>query len=239
MIIITKRLFIALFLTIVFTGCAESLVMDRRIHVNTPLSPFDSTLFTNYETYKTALQELDDINSMSNDELESLLFKDDYRIHPEFLSYIDHYKQIKEFFIGESTIRSNIKFVMADLGNIATEADFIEFKNTSRLKGISGECRWQILDSGMPLRLIMIDYTFWNLGFPQERRGTIFHELGHCDLDRKNEPKHTSSLMAEDRLSSYITQELYQELFDPQKINNYEKANRFRRFEEHYFSNRE
>lgn len=238
MIIVIKQLLILLSLIIMFNGCADPLLMNRRIYIDTRPSPFEDPLFTDYETYKTALQELNDIDSMNDNELEDLLFNDDYRIHPEFLPHIDHYKRLKEFFTGKSTIRSNIKFVMADLENIATEADFIKFKTILRLEGTSGECRWQVLDSGMPLRLITIDYTFWNLNFPLQRRETIFHELGHCDLDRKDEPKHTFSLMAKNRLSNYTTR-FYQELFDPEKINNYEQINRFKRYEESYFSNNE
>lgn len=236
--VIAKWLPIALL--IVFTGCAE----PERYKRDT--SPFDSPLFVNYETYQATLKELDDIDSMSDDELDDFLFSDDYKIHPEFLSHIAHYQQLKEDFTSESTIRSNVKLVMADLENIATEVDFIEFKNNRELKGIAGRCTRFILNSRRPLRLIQIDYTFWNLYSPLERKRAIFHELGHCDLDRKDEPNYTPSFMAykSTTLDLFKTgylledrkQKLYQELFDPEKMYNDENP-MFVRYETLYFTN--
>ena len=82
----------------------------------------------------------------------------------------------------------------------------------------------------------------------------IFHELGHCDLDRKHEPNHTLSLMIKDAKTEedYVLtlflfkydllhederQRLYEELFDLEKINNNEKIKKFKKYEELYFSN--
>ena len=221
--IIIRKLLIVSSLSIIFTGCAEFLVTDRiKIDTDTPNS-FDSPLFTDYETYQDALQGLDKIDFMNDDELEDLLFSDDYRIYPEFLPHIDHYKQLKEEFTGKSKIRSNLRFIMTDLGNIATEADFRKFKNTNRLIGVAGQCMKDILDSGRPLRLVMIDYTFWELSFPLEKKGVLFHELGHCDLDRKEEQDGSFSLMGDSEIllkKWHLKQRLYKELFDPEKMNN-------------------
>ena len=242
--IILKRLFLVLFLTIASSGCAELFMIDR-VKISADPSPFDDPIFANYETYQAALEELDDIDPMSDSELENLLFTDNYEIYPEFLPHIDHYEQLKEEFIGDSMIRSNIRFVMTNLENIATEADFIKFKNNRSIKGISGQCRRYILNSRKPLRLIEIDYTFWILNTPSlKNKHTIFHELGHCDLDRGHEPNNASSLMVEERnqLPEYLTiQELYKELFDPEKINSHSDRNvsRFREYEQYYFSNNE
>ncbi len=241
-------MFIALFLTTIFAGCGKVPVIgliDVINRTDTP-NPFNNSLFANYETYQSALQELDEVDSMTDTELEDFLFSEDYRVHTEFLPYIDEYEQLKEWFTGESTIRGNIKFVMTDLENIATEADFREFKDTDRLKGIAGECRWKRLDNEKPVRLIKIDYTFWVLSSSLNQMKTIFHELGHCDLDRTDEPDDTPSLMAykgriisdfkNDRLPKYRKTRLYQELFDFEKMNNNE-YDFFRRYEEDYFSN--
>ena len=242
--IIIRKLLIVSSLSIIFTGCAEFLVTDRiKIDTDTPNS-FDSPLFTDYETYQDALQGLDKIDFMNDDELEDLLFSDDYRIYPEFLSYIDHYKQLKEEFTGESKIRSNIRFIMTDLRNITTEAAFRKFKNTDRLKGIAGQCGKMILSSGIPLRLVTIDYTFWNLSFPSEQRGILFHELGHCDLDRREELEGALSLMGDSGIllkERYLAQRLYEELFDPEKMNNRNTlgTQRFKRYEENYFLDNE
>ena len=241
--IILKRLFLALFLIIHLTGCADLFLSNRTYTYTVDIpSPFDNPIFADYETYQAALQGLDDTESMSNYELEELLFTDNYEIHPEFLPHIDYYKRLKEQFIGDSTIRSNIRFVMTDLGSIPTEADFINFKNERSLKGTSGLCHRIILNSRKPLRLIEIDYTFWVLDTSSlENRHTIFHELGHCDLDRKHEPDNAPSLMIRqtDQVPEYLMiRDLYRELFDPEKRNNDSSNIRnFKRHEEHYFSN--
>ena len=239
---ILKQIFTALFLGIVFTGCSNPLLLDRVVYVGTDTpSPFDNPIFADYETYQAALQELDDIDSMRDHELEDLLFADNYETPPEFSPHIDHYMRLKEEFTGDSAIRSNVRVVMTDLENISTEADFIKFKNTDSLEGSSGLCHRMILSSRRPLRLIEIDYTFWILMSSLEERHTLFHELGHCDLDRKHEPDGARSLMVKKHydLREYLTvQEFYQELFDPEKINNH-KAGwviRFKEYEERYFS---
>ena len=83
-------------------------------------------------------------------------------IDNDFLPYIHEYESLKG-----SPIRNNIRFA---------------FEPQRYLLGL---CTVRLQTIG--IRWILIDPSFWNSSSYSTRRALIFHELGHCDLNREHE----------------------------------------------------
>ena len=118
---------------------------------------------------------------------EELLFYLE-NIDSEFLPYIHKYESLKG-----SSIRDNIRFAF------------------EHHRYLAGRCIVTLQTIG--IRWILIDLSFWHNSSPSERESVIFHELGHCDLNREHENKRSSSIMDSGQPLLHPQDFLYRELF--------------------------
>ncbi len=127
-------------------------------------------------------------------------------IDSELLPYIDKYENLKG-----SPIKDNIRFA---------------FK---RLRILSANCTVRLETIG--LRWIFIDPYIWNALSPSIRELLLFHELGHCDLNRGHENNSfVVSVMNSGVPFQPIDDLLYEELFS--KRNTSELINQWSEDEE-------
>lgn len=120
-----------------------------------------------------------------------------YFIDPDLQPYVNMYKEHKAYYLGFDSIK-------------VTEIRFGEPRNTKL-----GECTKWRNGSFVVRRRITLDPVVWRWMSEVERRMLVFHELGHCDLDRPHTV--TDSLMVENIFpaTQYLSKESYylQELF--------------------------
>lgn len=112
----------------------------------------------------------------------------------ELLHYIQIYETMKQ-----TPIRQGIQFVFADLMQLNQE----QFEHPQRFaleEFAAGGCV-------LPHRTILIDYTMWKISTRLKKEILVSHELGHCDLNRReHEPDNKPSIMNEklDLVLNYI-----------------------------------
>ena len=137
--------------------------------------------------------------------------------HPEFLPYIEKYLSIKEEFTGQREFNYPIK-ILFYRSDSEVWRQFSRLAQKFTLQGASST----ILSSNH----IVINYDAW-MGFSETiKELTIFHELGHADLNRDHTLKNESTSIMNPaynlRLFSQeininedptLKQELYEELF--------------------------
>ena len=140
----------------------------------------------------------------------------DANTHPEFLPYIEEYLSIKKAFTGQEGFDDPVKILF-----YRSESEV--WRQVSRLatKFTFQGAASAVLES----KRVFVNYDAW-VTFPETTRElTIFHELGHIDLERGHTPRETASIMNPFYTQSLflqgidinedptLKQELYEELF--------------------------
>ena len=182
------QFFVIISLSDLLTGCGESPEnpirrTDNKNCVEVQESPiYSHSLISNashnslikrwgkWEFYQTELQNI--IEKFN----ESLT---DYPTPCSFLPYIKKYETMKN-----GPIRSDIRFKFEDLIKLNKD----QFQWTITIKNLKekkvGQCRKD--------RIIVIDYTQWEISNSSEKQVLLFHELGHCDLDKEHDDSQLS-----------------------------------------------
>jgi len=104
--------------------------------------------------------------SISNTNPQTSLSDEDYEnIHPEMRSYfIDFQNEAIKRGLDFKTELNLLNTTFADIANA----------------GVAGQCSWH---SSQP-NLVTIDTPFWNTASKTLREWVMYHELGHCILNR-------------------------------------------------------
>lgn len=138
----------------------------------------------------------------------------DANTHPDFLPYIEKYLSIKKEMTGQREFDYPVKILFY-------RSDSEVWRQVSRsVQKFDFQGAASTIFSN---KHILINYDAWVTFSQTIRELTIFHELGHADLDRGHEPKGATSIM--DPLQSSflqdtdinedptLKQKLYKELF--------------------------
>ena len=96
----------------------------------------------------------------------------DAQTDPEFLPYLEKYSSLKMEYKGQ-TINTNVKILFS--------THPLKTSNHLRFVDFSGYCDFFT-------QVVFIDRGFWEVQQDNERmrESLLFHELGHCDLNRKH-----------------------------------------------------
>ena len=120
----------------------------------------------------------------------------DANTHPEFLPYIEEYLSVKKEIIGQEELDYPIKILFY-------RSDSEAWRQVSRL---ADNFNFQGIAFSKPhTKHILINYDAWISLSETKRELIIFHELGHCDLNRR----HTTSIEPTSIMNVFYTQRLF------------------------------
>lgn len=121
-------------------------------------------------------------------------------IDPEFIPYVEEYKQDKSRYLSTQMKSVSIQFGLSD-DSLDGQCEISAIRNRITDKTI------------FRIRIIRINKEHWQYFNPITRKILIYHELGHCDLNLDHSD--TTSIMNPYALSDYLfnlDQEYYLDL---------------------------